>query len=345
VDIVGRNGALYPIGLQCKKRSKWPVSKLTSKEIDAEINEAQNFEPALKAFYILTTAPDDKPLLEHVRKINERHKAKGLFEVVLLGWGEIVRRATLDPKVADKHFGPAGGGAPRSPLLATWIMSHGKLLKSGLELELSVKELVQDLHDWPNGHIVIRQRESDDLLEKLRSFEGKVLSNDRRQARIKLRDELQKFSDAEKFAEQGILFMLTDPVVSVMLLKVWENDAPLAIEGFLNNHIRPWTQRRHANHDLYLRMSPPGAPEERCSAPLSKEDLAAINSIKKMRRERFGHELTTTVADLPDGVRARVAIPRIVRGIFEFISEDHLTWDRIRQMRATEIGSWSFSIG
>jgi hypothetical protein len=168
VDIVARNGAIYPIGLQCKKRSKWPVSKLTTKQLDAEVAEALKFKPALQAFYILTTAPDDTTLLNHVRTINEQHQKKKLFEVVLLGWSEIVRRATLDPQVADKHFGPSGGGAPRSPLLATWMISKGKLEKTGAELELSVKELTQDLHDWPTGHIVVRQRESDALLEKLR---------------------------------------------------------------------------------------------------------------------------------------------------------------------------------
>jgi hypothetical protein len=117
VDIVARNGAFYPIGLQCKKRKRWPETKVTPGEIDSEVANALSFKPELKAFYILTTAPDDTELLSHVRKINECHERKQLFEVVLLGWNEIVRRATLDQSVADKHFGPAGGGAPRSPLL------------------------------------------------------------------------------------------------------------------------------------------------------------------------------------------------------------------------------------
>jgi hypothetical protein len=64
-------------------------------------------------------------------------------------------------------------------------MSKGKLEKTGKELELSVKELTQDFHDWPTGHIVVRQRESDDLLERLRAFEGRKLSNTERRKRIK----------------------------------------------------------------------------------------------------------------------------------------------------------------
>lgn len=343
VDIVGRNGAIYPIGIQCKRRSKWPVSKLTIKEVDAEIKDALNFKPSLKVFYILTTAPDDVLLLDHVRRINEQHEKQKLFEVVLLGWGEIVRRATIDPQVANKHFGPSGGGAPHSPLLATWMMSNGKLEKTGTEFELSVTELIQDLHDWPNGHIVIRQRESDALLEQLRSFEGKKLSIKERKERIKLRDDFRVLTDAEKFAERGILLMLTDPDVSVWLLNIWEQDAPLAIEAFVNNHLRPWN-RAPAASDLYLRMSPPGDPERRCSAPLSQEDVSLILDIQKERQARFGNPLTDTVDELPPEVRARVAIPRLVRGILEFISEERLSWDQVRQMKALDFGWWTISI-
>ncbi|MBF0147129.1 MAG: hypothetical protein HQL85_13265 [Magnetococcales bacterium] len=343
VDIVGRNGALYPIGLQCKKRSRWPVSRITTKQIDAEIKEALNFEPALKAFYILTSAPDDAVLLDHVRTVNEQHEKEDLFEVVLLGWGEIVRRATLDPHVAEKHFGPSGGGAPRSPLLATWMMSKHKLEKTGDELELSTKELIQDLHDWPSGHIVIRQRESDALLEQLRSYEGRKLTTNDRKKRIKLRNDLHILTDAETKAAQTIKFMLTDPDVSVWLLKVWEEDAPLAIEAFINNHLPPRVYSS-VTSDHVLRMSPPGDPERRCSAYISQKDVSAIRNIMEWRREKYGKPLTDTVDELPPDVRARVAIPRIVRGIFEFISEDRLTWDQIRQINGLQIGQWSVSI-
>ncbi|MEJ5083082.1 restriction endonuclease [Ochrobactrum sp. MYb379] len=63
VDIVARNGALYPIGLQCKKRKRWPVSRITTAQIDTEVAGALALSPALKAFYILTTAPDGLALI------------------------------------------------------------------------------------------------------------------------------------------------------------------------------------------------------------------------------------------------------------------------------------------
>lgn len=345
VDIVARNGAIYPIGLQCKKRSRWPVKKVTSKQIDDEISEALNFTPKLKAFYILTTAPDDSGLQKHIRKINQRHEQERLFEVVLLGWNEIVRRATLDPTVADKHFAPAGGGAPRSPLLATWFMSDSKLEITTDELSMCVEELVQDLLDHPNGHFVIRQRESDQILQELRKYEGRTLSTSQRRKRIALRKELRVLTDAEKRAVRAIRMMITDPEISGWLLKVWEpyGDLPLTIEAFINDHTGLLVGN-HSTHTSYLRMSPSGDPERRCATPLNAADLSAIWDIMETRRNRFGSPLTDTVSELPDDIRARKATPRIIREVLNFLDIDRLSWDEIRTMKALEIGSWKVSI-
>jgi hypothetical protein len=343
VDIVGRNGAVYPIGIQCKKRSIWPASKLKPREIDDEIAEAMKFKPALKAFYILTTAPDDVATLEHVRKLNEQHQKQGKFEVVVLGWAEIVRRATRDPQVANKHFGPAGGGAPRSPLLATWMMSNGKLELSGGDLELSVAELVQDLYDWPDGHIVIRQRESDALLETLRHFEGRDLTTEQRKERVALRTQLQKLKAAEALAVQGVMLMLTDPVVSELILKVWENDAPLAIQGFLNGHLGLGAQENSFGK-TYLRLTLPDGDHHSCSTVISEEHVASILAIRQKRIEMFGNALTDTVADLPMEVRAQVAIPRIIRKIFEYRSQERLSSEEIAKKKALNIDKWKIGI-
>jgi hypothetical protein len=345
VDIVACNGAVYPIGLQCKKRNIWPVSKLTTAEIDTEVAKALNFKPPLKAFFVLTTAPDDANLFNHVRKINERHQKDNLFEVVLLGWNEIVRRATIDSSVADKHFGPAGGGAPRSPLLATWIMYDGKLEKTRDELALSVTELVQDLHDWPTGHFVIRQRESDEIRKKLRIYEGRGLSTAERRARVALRKELHALTDAEDRAVRAVNLMITDPELSAWFLKVWEpyGDLPLAIEAFVNNELRP----ELVNNPPYatLRMSPPRDPERRCSTGLSEQEASSIQSLIHKRMKLFGKPATDTVAELPDEIRARKATPRIIRGIVEFSSSEwRLSWDQIQHMGALDIGDWNVSM-
>jgi len=67
VDIVGRDGANWPVGIQCKRKSVWPVSKVTTRDLDKEVAKAKKFKPALKAFYLVSTAPDDQLLQEHAR--------------------------------------------------------------------------------------------------------------------------------------------------------------------------------------------------------------------------------------------------------------------------------------
>src|SRR5579872_5079587 len=64
VDFYGKHGTRWPVGLQCKRKSKWPVTSLTVAEIDKEVAAALKFRPKLKSFYILTTAPEDKTLLK-----------------------------------------------------------------------------------------------------------------------------------------------------------------------------------------------------------------------------------------------------------------------------------------
>jgi hypothetical protein len=344
VDIVARNGALYPIGLQCKRRSRWPVSKLTKAQVDAEVAEALKFTPALKAFYILTTAPGDTLLQAHVRTLNQQHKRKRLFEIVVLGWDEIVRRATLDTSVADKHFGPAGGGAPRSPLLATWMLADGRLEKSGEDLELSVRELVHDLNDWPSGHVAIRQRESDTLLEALRATEGRKPTTRNRKQRLELRDVLRRRTNTEKAASRGLDLLLRDPDISMWTLQLWDEQLPLTIEAYLNHQLYPRIERPDFSGQ-YLRMSPAGDPERRCSEKLSKADLAVMQDIMKERTQRYGQPLTDTVSELPAKIRAVVAIPRLIRGLLEYVDEDRLTWDQVRNIRALDLPSWTVSIG
>ena len=343
VDIVARSGALDPVGLQCKKRARWPVKTLTNKQIDAEVTEALKFAPALKAFYILTTAPDDVGLQDHARAISARHAAAGLFEVVVLGWGEIVRRATLIPAVADKHFGPSGQGA-RSPLLVSWMMKAGKLERSGRDLRLDIAELILDLQDWPDGHIVVRQRESDALLQILRGYHGRNLSPTQRQAQVDLRKQLRRLVDQEARAVRGVTMMLTDPALSDWLLKVWEpnDDALVAVEAYLNNEIAP--PGKTPMNATQLRLTPPRAPHDRRSTLLSQQDVDEIQALMDWRTQTYGAPLTATVDELPPRVRAAVAVPRIVRDILEAIDEDRIAPQVLRQQGRYDLGAWTISL-
>lgn len=175
VDIYGQCGNRWPVGLQCKRKSRWPVTTLTKKEIDKEVAAALKFSPKLRSFYILTTAPDDKALQKHARDITVRHKKKRLFDVTVLGWGEICQRATRYQNVADKHFGASGSGQ-REPLLDRWYASEGTLELKGERLALACREIAHDFKEWSAGRLEFRQRESDILSARIAAYNGRALA-------------------------------------------------------------------------------------------------------------------------------------------------------------------------
>ncbi|MBC8415010.1 MAG: hypothetical protein H8E11_01115 [Candidatus Cloacimonetes bacterium] len=76
-------------GIQCKGKNNYKKTKLTKKEIDAEIEKAKNFKPELGVFIFCTTALKDSKIEEYIRlKDIESLKNSG-FEVLLYSWEDI----------------------------------------------------------------------------------------------------------------------------------------------------------------------------------------------------------------------------------------------------------------
>jgi hypothetical protein len=256
IDIVGRDGAIWPIGIQCKKKSVWPVSAVTTQDLDKEVDRAKKFKPTLKVFYLVSTAPDDQKLQEHARLITERHHAKGLFSVAVIGWGELVRRATRHQNVAAKHFGSYSSGSA-SPLLATWWASAGNLLLNDRQLAIAIRELIHDLHDYPAGRIVFRQKESEDLIfqiKKLQATEGHSLEG--REAIADLRDKLKVQRDRESAVVAGLMLLFGHKRLKDLVRVIWEDNAPLLIRSFVEQGIYP--KLRNVTGLEKIRLYPPG---------------------------------------------------------------------------------------
>jgi len=91
VDIYGKpkNETGY-FGIQCKGKDGYTNTKLTVGEVDREVDKAFNFIPKLKRFIFATTANKDAAIEEYVRMKNLEHIQKGLFEIYIASWEDIV---------------------------------------------------------------------------------------------------------------------------------------------------------------------------------------------------------------------------------------------------------------
>lgn len=345
VDIYGRCGNQWPVGLQCKRKSRWPVTKMTTADIDNEVAEARKFRPKLKSFYILTTAPNDAALQEHVRLITARHVRRGLFDVHVLGWEEICRRATLYPAVADKHFG-AGGIGSREPLLATWYASGGRLELKGAKLAVTCRELAHEFRERSGGRLVLRQRESDDLAAALAASQGRTLSVQQRRAQLALRDKLANQQEGEARISRGLTLLLGDPAIASWIFTVYRDtsDAVCAVTGFVNHELDP-EKAFVKDGTIRLRVRAPRHPDIWQSHYISRAQVSSILRLKQARSEKFGpggH--TETVDELPEQIRGGEAIPAVISAILRQL-DDGQSLEELRKMGILEIGSWRAELG
>lgn len=109
VDVYGRNNNEDTwFGIQCKVRES--TNKLTENEIIEEINKANNFNPALKNYYVCTTLSRDAELQKIERNISDTLKLQSGFNFKILFWDDIEDKLKLDEniniyfKYYHKHF-------------------------------------------------------------------------------------------------------------------------------------------------------------------------------------------------------------------------------------------------
>ncbi len=77
-------------GIQCKGKSEYTNKQFSEQEIDSEIEKAKTFTPPLKKLYLATTALSDSNIQAYVRQKNLEHKSKGIFDLYLFSWEDIV---------------------------------------------------------------------------------------------------------------------------------------------------------------------------------------------------------------------------------------------------------------
>jgi len=106
VDVYGQYQGKW-VGVQCKQKDGL-LSKVTVKELEAEVKAAEQFNPPLAEFILATTGPRDGKVQKRAREFIEKHKQQGLFSVVVWSWedfwDELYRRKDLQMRVAPTYW-------------------------------------------------------------------------------------------------------------------------------------------------------------------------------------------------------------------------------------------------
>lgn len=96
-------------GIQCKGKDEYTHKQFARTEIIEEIEKAQKFQPTLKKLYFATTAVKDAGIEEFIRTKNLENITKGLFEIHIFSWEDIVdlideNKQTHDWYVKNQNF-------------------------------------------------------------------------------------------------------------------------------------------------------------------------------------------------------------------------------------------------
>lgn len=337
VDILGTDGAISLVGIQCKRKGRWPVKALTIAEVDAEVAKALKFRPALDAYYIVTTAIADTALTDHALALTKAHRAKGLFPVHVIGWQEVCRRVALHPAVGRKHFGIYGGEAP-SPLIGTLVTQNGRLVVDDTELALLVRELRHAWRSSPDGRLVVRQQESETLMAAIKAIPLADVAIERRLQRVELQDRLETLEAGERDAETALRLLLTDPALEGYAASLNHDHAAAMVRSIVERRLDR-DRAKPGSGDYKLKLLSPLDDDEDVSSFLFPAQAAEIRALIDKRQARFGRAATGSLVELPSGVMSTVAIPLVLDRLVQLMAAGE-TLEGLGARGMLRIGSW-----
>jgi hypothetical protein len=136
--------------------------------------------------------------------------------------------------------------------------------------------------------------------------------------------------------------MLAEKTISSYVVQVWDSDLPASVRGFIEDELDPRFGIRKKD-DMELRLTPPGNLGTRTMTYIPSAASSEVLTLEKERRERYGRPLTDTVGELPASVRARYAIPAIVRNVLRQLEEGK-TLDELRSTDFFHLGAWKIQM-
>lgn len=288
-----------------------------------------------------------------MRELNVERRKRGAFTVEIFFWPEIVRRVSRHDQVARKHF-PVHGGQAFSPLLATWYLRDSKLELDGAQWVLSAQEAVEDFHNWPNGHVIVRRRETDLLTAKLAAA-STAKNEGARRRRLELRREIRRMHSIELSVAERVRFVCTDPDLRFYVGDLDEsaNDAADMIRAIIESSFD--TRGVDLNWQK-VRVAPP--TPERLKGPLSEASVAntdlavfvphklysEVFEKERRFREKYGDPHVRVTSELPDEIRTRYVFPALVGRLWRIMREDQKTVDELRLAGYLDVNSWKYNL-
>ncbi|ENU24161.1 hypothetical protein F993_01477 [Acinetobacter proteolyticus] len=361
VDILISNGSITPIGLQCKKKSRWPVKKLTFQEVLDEVDKADRFTPILKEYYILTTAESDAVLLAEVLKLNDERTKSGKFKVTVFSWAEIVSRLSICNKTIKKHYNIGSDENYFSPLISTWYIKNDKIELNGDNWTQEVKKCCLDFYDYPNGHLVIRQRETDVLLKKLKlSVNPKNLKE--ANALICLREKIKRNTLKEKEASLCVERIIKSKTIMNSIVSSY-SDTPdnYYFDKVLTSVIEKFFSINNESYFPKISLIPPeintwANSEDQAFRSLIMKNkfdkntltlppnllVEIFNTEREFSLKYAGNQMAKVVDELPRDLKAKYIIPRILYIIFSIMELSGKDINDLERIGFLNLNCWKY---
>lgn len=355
VDIIASRGAIYPVGIQCKKKSTWPLKELKFFDIGKEVSEADKLSPPLKEFYLLTTATNDANLLAQVRKFNAARTKDNKFTIEIIFWPEIVRKVASHSAVAKKHFPIAGSEKTFSPLLASWPPKSGKIDINREEWVIETAELGENFYDHPNGHIIIRQQETEKMISDLQAYDRSSTNLQDRQKVLNLRRDLRYARNREHDIQNCIRALYLNKTFAEYLRDISESGVETAeiLRALIEISLEPTSGEFHYSK---IRLTPPekfqpgnifrqdSSVFEDFKIHVSPEHVSELHETVSNFLKRYNNEMPNLVSELPSSIRDKNAIPHIIRRAWRIVNEENLQLDDLVRSEFLDPWQWKFKL-
>lgn len=203
VDIYGEDDLGRNVGIQCKLTKK---NSVDFGIIQAEISNAEKFQPPLAAYYLAVSAPNDAKIQREVRLYSQQRLTENKFPVGILFWEDIIQDLIKDINVFKMHYPQFiidGASVP--------LKSVGNRLLSLLDLGY----YGYHLNDWLKllfGEFEDHQSSTSDFYRLVSILEEctEVIFNDNKRTELinllgKLRDEVNLLLEGKEPDSKGWL--------------------------------------------------------------------------------------------------------------------------------------------